>query len=70
MWKLGNELAQKVSSSECRDGVRHQCLDLGQREEISVDHPSPVLEELRPHHRLELLDLVLGYPLFYLRSST
>ena len=52
---LGNELAQQVSSSECRDGVRHRCLDLGQPGVIGVDHSSPVLVELGPRHRLETL---------------
>ena len=66
---LGNELAAQVSSSECRDGVRHRCLDLGQQGVIGVDHSSLVLVELGPHHRLELLDLVLGYPLLYPRQG-
>ena len=52
---LGNELAAQVSSSECRDGVRHRCLDLGQRGVIGVDCSSLVLVELGPRHRLETL---------------
>jgi hypothetical protein len=66
---LGNELAAQVSSSECRDGVRHRCLDLGQRGVIGVDHSSLVLVELGPRHPLELLGLVLGRPLLYLRHG-
>ena len=66
---LGNELAPQVSSPECRDGVRRRYLDLGQRGEIGVDHSSLVLVEVGPRHRLQLLDLVLGYPLLYLRRG-